>query len=114
MFFSQRFIFTITPSVLGAFSGTIEIAVFSIASTMEGYVWMIASALNGLFLPKITNLLSNNNAFEEVELLMIKVGRIQLIIIGLLFTGFLTLGKDFVELWLGKEFSSAYYIYITF
>ncbi|SMB88723.1 Membrane protein involved in the export of O-antigen and teichoic acid [Desulfonispora thiosulfatigenes DSM 11270] len=108
--FSQRFIFTITPSVLGAFSGTAEIAVFSIASTMEGYVWMIASALNGLFLPKVTSLLLNKNAYEEVEALMIKVGRIQLIIVGLLYAGFLTLGKDFVELWLGNNFSSAYII----
>jgi len=108
--FSQRFIFTITPSVLGAFSGTAEIAVFSIASTMEGYIWMIASALNGLFLPKVTGLLLNKNASEEVEALMIKVGRIQLIIVGLLYAGFLTLGKDFVELWLGNDFSSAYII----
>ena len=96
--------------MLGAFSGTAEIAVFSVASTMEGYVWMIASALNGLFLPKVTGLLLNKNASEEVEALMIKVGRIQLIIVGLLYAGFLTLGKDFVELWLGNDFSSAYII----
>lgn len=110
--FSQRFIFTITTSVLAAFSGTAEIAVFSIAITMEGYVWMIASALNGLFLPKVTNLLLNKNASVEVETLMLKVGRIQLIVVGLLYTCFLTLGKDFVELWMGKDFSSAYPILV--
>ncbi len=108
--FSQRFIITITPSVLAAFSGTAQIAVFSIASTMEGYVWTIASALNGLFLPKVTYLLLNKNASDEVESLMLKVGRIQLIIVGLLYAGFLTLGKDFVELWLGNDFSGAYLI----
>lgn len=112
--FSQRFIIAITSSILAAFSGTAEIAVFSIATTMEGYVWMIASALNGLFLPKVTNLLLNNNASEEVEMLMLKVGRIQLIIIGLLFTCFLTLGKDFIELWMGKDFSSTYIIVVLF
>lgn len=109
---AQRFIFNITPTVLAAFSGSEEIALFSIASTMEGYVWFIAAALNGLFLPKVTKLLHVNNSLQEIQRLMIKVGRIQLIIFGLIFSGFLTLGEEFIELWLGSSFASAYLITI--
>jgi O-antigen/teichoic acid export membrane protein len=109
---SQRFIFNITPTVLAAFAGSIQISLFSIASTIEGFVWTFAAALNGLFLPKVTKMIIKNKDSKDIELLMVKVGRIQLFIVGLLFVGFLTMGKEFLVLWIGDRFIEAYYIVI--
>jgi O-antigen/teichoic acid export membrane protein len=106
---SQRFIFNITPTILGAFSGSMSIAVFGIASSLEGYVYTIANAINGLFLPKVTRLVKNDNASSNLLQLMIKIGRIQLTLISLIFIGFLLIGKDFINLWVGKEYITAYY-----
>lgn len=107
---AQRFILNITPSVLGAFSGSAQIAIFSIAMTIEGYLWTFANALNGLFLPKVTRMTMNNENTKDIENLMIKVGRIQLIIIGLIIIGFLTMGKQFMILWMGENFKESYYV----
>lgn len=107
---SQRFILNIIPTVLGAFAGSVQISLFAVAMAIEAYVWTFANALNGLFLPKVSRLTVNDNNPVEIEDLMIKVGRIQLAMTGLLITGFLTMGKEFMILWLGESFEGSYYI----
>lgn len=104
---AQRLVFNIAPTILGMVSGSVEIALFGIAATFEAYVFTFAGALNGLFLPKVTQMaLKEKN--EAILSLMIKVGRIQFIIIGLIVTGFVCLGADFITLWLGKGYEKVY------
>ncbi|MCR6546205.1 oligosaccharide flippase family protein [Dehalobacterium formicoaceticum] len=107
---SQRLILNITPTILGAFAGSVQIAIFSIGMTIEGYTWTIAQALNGLFLPKVTRMTISNKDMIEIENLMIKVGRIQLFVIGLIIVGFASMGKEFMVLWMGNNFSDTYYV----
>ncbi|MBH9967913.1 oligosaccharide flippase family protein [[Bacillus] enclensis] len=106
---AQRLIFNITPSILGSISGSVSIALFGIASALEGYVYTIANAINGLFLPRVTRLITRDNSSSNLLQLMIKVGRIQLLIIGLIAIGFITVGSDFIVLWVGEEYLLSYY-----
>lgn len=106
---AQRFIFNISPSILGAVVGSGGIAIFGVAASLEGYVYTFATGLTGLFLPKVMRLLINEDSGSTVLPLMIKVGRVQLAIIGLLVAGFACVGRDFVILWLGAEFEMAYF-----
>lgn len=107
---AQRLLFNLAPVILGIVSGTSQIAIFSIANIIEGYTWTLAHALNGLFLSKIAQLQNNENSVEEVTKLMIKVGRFQLFLMGLVFIGIITLGKQFINLWMGTQFTDAYLI----
>lgn len=109
---AQRLLLNIAPTLLAIFSGTAAIAVFSIGNVMEGYVWTFASALNGLFLPKVAGLASVSNDRNAVTALMIRVGRIQLFVVGVLFVGIITLGQEFIILWMGASFASSYPIVI--
>ena len=109
---AQRFILIITPVLLGALSGTTQIAIFAIAMVIEGYVWMISSALGGLFLPRITQIIANTNDVQNIENLMIKVGRLQLLIVGLLIVGFISTGDEFIFLWMGEKFTKSYYVVV--
>lgn len=106
---SQRLIFNIAPSIIGIVSGSVEIALFGIASSFEGYIFSIANALNGLFLPKVTKIATQRGAILP---LMIKIARIQLYIIGLLVLGFIAVGQDFLQLWLGSGYESVYFCVI--
>lgn len=107
--FANRFIFSIIPSILGVVSGSSQIAIFGVASTLESYAYIISGAVNGMFLPKVSKILTNKNDGKDVLPLMIKVGRIQYSIIGLIFIGFTVVGKEFIYLWMGKDFDLAYY-----
>lgn len=102
---SQRCIFNIAPSILGMFVSASLIGVFGIAVSLEAYTFTLAFALNGLFLPKISRLLNDK---EDILPLMIRVGRIQILILGLVLVGFITIGEDFIHVWLGNDYSEAY------
>lgn len=103
---SQRLIFNIAPTILGMVSGTAEIAVFGIAASFEAYVFTFANAINGLFLPRVTRMMATES--NNILPLMVKVGRIQFFLIGIVLVGFVSVGNDFVILWLGKDFVSVY------
>lgn len=106
----ELFLKNISPAVLGTFSGTNEIAVFSIANTLDSYLLVFAAALNGLFLPRITDLMNQVNSAELIRDLMIKVGRFQVIIIGFLTLMFVLVGMEFIQLWVGAQFARSYYV----
>lgn len=102
---AQRCIFNLAPSILGALSGSTAIAILGIATTIEGYTYTFASALNGMFLPKVSRIVNNHG---DVLPLMIRIGRIQFFIIGIIICGVICLGQDFINLWVGKNFSESY------
>ena len=104
---SQRLIFNISPSILGIFSDSQEIAFLGIAITLESYVFMFANALNGLFLPRVSKLLHNKQNSEILEL-MIKVGRVQIYIIGFICVWLVSFGRHFIDVWVGESFSPVY------
>lgn len=106
---AQRFVLNITPSLLGVLAGSASIALFSVGMVIEGYVWTIASALGFLFLPKVSRMLSRNDR-EAIGQLFVRIGRIQLYIVGLILTTFFVLGREFMHLWVGDAFKDSYVI----
>lgn len=106
MSIAQRFIFNIAPSILGALSGSISIAILGIATTLEGYTYTFANAINGMFLPKVSRIVSNDNG--DVLPLMVKIGRIQIYITALIVFGVICFGEHFIQLWVGAEFKDSY------
>lgn len=103
---AQRFIFNIAPSILAALSGAASVAILSIATGLEAYSYTFSSAISGLLLPKVTRTLNSNQG--NILLLMIKVGRIQLYVVGLILMGFIVFGRDFISLWVGSEFEESF------
>lgn len=108
MSIAQRCMFNLAPSILGVVSNSNEIAVFSPANSLESYFFTFAAAINGLFLPKISRLIALNDR-EQIMDLMIKVGKYQMVVLGLIFVGFVSIGKDFMTLWMGEDYIKSYY-----
>ena len=99
------------PSILAMTSGSAAVALYSPAAAIEGYYYGIANAINGLFLPMISRIISDKR--EEALLpLMTKVGRYQAAILGLLFAGLFCIGDDFMINWMGGDFRLSYYCII--
>lgn len=100
---AQRCVFNIAPSVLAYTSSSKEVALFAPANTLEGYFYMIAAAVNGMFLAKISKLIADSKEHEIVNL-MINVGKYQTILMGFILVGFICVGEDFMRLWMGVEY----------
>ena len=105
----QRFTHSFAPSILAMTSSPEEIGLYSPAVTIEGYFYTIAVAVNGLFLPRVSQYIADKTE-EKISELMIKVGKYQLIVMGLIFTGFVCVGKDFMIEWMnGAEYEKTYF-----
>lgn len=105
---AQRLIFNITPSILGVVSSAAAIAVFGIVQTIEGYAYTFTSAINGMFMPKISRIYTEGDSEKKMMSLMMKVGRFQFALNGLIVAGFAVAGKDFIMLWMGEDYLDAY------
>lgn len=106
---SQQAIFNLIPSVLAMVANTFSITLYGFANVIEGYVYNITSAINGLFLPRISEIVVNQDDAKDTLPLMIKVGRINHSITMLLLMGLTLLGREFVDLWVGQEYEDLYY-----
>ena len=108
----QRFTHSFAPSVLGMTAGAIQIALYAPAVTLEGYFYTLGTSVNGLFLPKVSRYIADKQE-DKILQLMIKVGRYQSMLLGLAFIGFICVGKEFMTLWMGAEYTDTYYLAIV-
>lgn len=109
---SQMFRLSLIPTILGIFNNTTEISIFSVGRNLEGMVYTISAALNGLFLPMVSRMVHSGDRKGIMDL-MVRVGRIQLYVILLIFSGFCVFGQSFIHLWVGETFNPSYYVFIA-
>lgn len=100
--------------VLGAFVGTVAVAVFAVAIQLEHIYMQFSTAIASVFLPKVTGMVARDDNRKEISNLFIRTGRIQYIVMSLILTGFIVFGRDFINLWAGAEYESAYLITLLF
>ena len=105
---AQRCIFNMMPTLIAATVSSAAVTLFSLAATLEGYVYTFADAINGMFMPKVSRILAQGQAAQELSALMSKVGRFHVYTIGLLYIGFICVGRQFVELWMGVGYEDVY------
>jgi len=103
-----RLVFNITPSILGIVANSAAIAVFGIVSTIEGYTYNITTAINGMFMPRISRIVAGNKDGNDLNPLFLSVGKFQYGLNGLIVAGFAVVGQNFICLWMGEDFRHAY------
>ena len=94
--------------ILGATIGTVSVAIFSIALQMKGYYESFSQAISGLFLPRVTSMVANNDSSLQISEIFVKVGRIQFHIIGYILCVYVLIGQQFIVFWAGKNYESAF------
>ncbi len=99
--------------VIGALSGTAAVAIYGIAVQINHYYLNFSSSIGSFFFPRIVSMSVKEASDSELSDLFIKVGRIQLFVISLICSGFVVFGYDFILLWAGKDYISAYYIIVV-
>lgn len=96
--------------LIGIFSGTISISRYSVASQINQMYIMFSTAISGVLLPKASKMIALGEENKKINDFFVKTGRIQLIIIGLILSGFIVFGYDFIILWVGNDFSESYVV----
>ena len=100
--------------VLGIFHGATVVAVYAVAIQLQQMYMNFSTAISGVFLPRITAMITKSNNENEISNLFIRTGRIQYIVLSFLLSGFFLFGKQFIILWAGKSYIDAYYVTLCF
>lgn len=96
--------------VLGSFEGTASVAVFTIAIQFQTMFVSFSTAISSVFLPRVTEMTTQENSQKEISDLFIRTGRIQYIIISFILIGFIVFGRQFISLWAGTGYEGVYLI----
>lgn len=96
--------------ILGALAGTVAVAIYNVGSTFNSIVEKISTTISGVLTPRITSMVVQNATKSELTELLIRIGRIQFLIIGLVVSGFITFGQSFIMLWAGEDYRASYVI----
>lgn len=95
---------------IGAVNGPTYVAVYSFGLLIFGMFEQLSTAISGVMLPTVSALLEKKNGMHEVQNLIIRVGRVQFMLLGATFAGFVCVGKEFIALWLGHGYEDVYVI----
>ena len=96
--------------ILSHTSGTREIAIYGVASQINSLFITFSTTISSVFSPRINRIAAEEENYQEAfTKLMIKIGRIQWLLLGLVTTGFIVFGKYFiVHIYAGEGYEKAY------
>lgn len=94
--------------VIGAVRGTGMVTVYSFAITIYNMYEQLSYSISGVMLPTVTHRIHDGATSRDLEDLVIRVGKIQFLLLGAILCGFVALGKEFFAAWLGAGYEDCY------
>ncbi len=98
--------------LLGMFveASAVIIAVYSVGQQITQYFQSIGSSVTGVLMPGVVKLVESKATPKQLCDEMIRIGRLILMVLGLIWSGFLVFGRQFITLWVGAEKLDAYWV----
>lgn len=97
--------------ILGRISGSIAVAIYGVGSQINNLFINFSSTISSVFSARVNMIVAEDtgDTNDRLTRLFIKVGRIQYIILGLIYTGFVFFGYYFItNIYATNEYAEAY------
>lgn len=96
--------------ILGALASTNVVAVYSIGLQISTLYIALSTAISSVLLPQTVSAVEREASGAHLTDLMIRYGRIELLVLGLVLTGFVSFGQEFLRLWVGPGYETSYWV----
>lgn len=96
--------------ILGAVSGTVAVAIYTVGHNFKNYFLQFSTAVSGVFAPQVNQIVAKNDNNHVLSELMLRVGRVQFYIVSLVMIGYIAVGRSFIALWAGENYTDAFLI----
>lgn len=96
--------------ILGMLAGSVAVAVYNIGATFNNMIVGLSTSISGVLAPKVTGMVVKKADRNELTELFVRVGRLQFLVIGLVVSGFIVFGKQFIFIWVGPDYADSYTI----
>ena len=104
---------SIDKVLLGSILGGTAVTVYSIGMSIYLIYGSLSGAVRNVFLPEAVSLIEKNATGSEITDFVIRGGRFQCSVLSFILFGFLLVGKEFISMWVGNEYQTAWYISLT-
>lgn len=91
-------------------AASVCLAVYSVGINLTHYFQSIGGAVNSLLMPSAVKAVEKKADANQILAMMVKITRIQLILLGLIYVVFLVNGQSFIRLWVGDSKELAYVV----
>lgn len=98
--------------IVGARLGPMSVAIYSIAIQIRSIFFQLSLAISSVYTPMINKMVIEGQPDDSLTDLMIRIGRIQFLILSFVFGGFIIAGQYFIYLWAGKGFELSYWMIV--
>ena len=99
--------------LIGMTIGAAPIAVYSIGVTFNKYFMSFATALSRVMTPQMIRRIDAGADQQDLTDDMIRISRIQALLLLLILTGLIIYGPRFLTLWIGPEFALSYWVMVA-
>lgn len=96
--------------LIGAISGTELVTYYAIGIVFQKYILSFSTSISRIMTPSLISKIDLNSSIKELTINYIKTSRIQLVVVLLIVLNLVFWGKDFLQIWLGDEYSVSYTI----
>jgi O-antigen/teichoic acid export membrane protein len=96
--------------VLGVTDGTSAVALYAVAAMLVSYYGSFAYVVSSMLLPQATRLVVQNAGGYQLTDFMIRIGRLQFLVLSYLLGAFILFGQAFVTLWAGSAYGRAWLV----
>lgn len=96
--------------ILGMLASAAAVAVYSIGGTFNSIVMSLSTSISSVLVPRITGMVVTDTPKAEWSDLVVRVGRLQFIIVGLIISGFTVFGRAFIEMWAGPDYADSFWV----
>ncbi|WP_448553778.1 oligosaccharide flippase family protein [Thalassotalea montiporae] len=96
--------------IIGYMQGSEAVAIFSVGIQLILCFIAFASTISNVFAPKIISMVTAKATMTQLTDELIKVGRMQLIVLAFVLGIFILFGQQFIQLFVGSEFQLAYWV----
>lgn len=96
--------------LIGAMVSTTGVTIYSMSLTIFNLYENLSSAVTSVLLPSATEIVEKEATPEGLQSWVEKNGHIQFTILAAALGGFIVVGQDFYDLWLGEAYKDCYYL----
>lgn len=96
--------------LIGAMVGSVAVAVYNVGGTFTSMLQNMSSAISNVFVPRVTMMVVKNTSNDEISALLIRVGRLQYLVVSLILSGYIVFGQVFIHFWSGDAYQDAYWV----
>lgn len=107
---TEQITFSTDNIILSGTKGAACVAIYSVGASFKSYFMNFSTSVSSVFAAKVNGIIARKEGMSELNEIFTKVGRIQFYITSLILIGYFIIGKEFIELWAGKDYLDAYWI----